>query len=70
MEASAATSYLPLEGGLGLGFIIQGRPLTKGSAHGGPGWNFVTAHFFNVFGPVIPGASSRSATMPRRLRWW
>ena len=26
VEAAAATSYLPLEGGLGLGFVIEGRP--------------------------------------------
>ena len=56
VEAAAATSYLPLEGGLGLGFIIQGRPLTNGPSHGGAGWNYVTAHFFNVFRiPVIRG---------------
>jgi predicted permease len=56
VEAAAATSYLPLQGGLGLGFIIQGRPLTNGPAHGGAGWNYVTAHFFNVFHiPVVRG---------------
>jgi predicted permease len=56
VEAAAATSYLPLEGGLGLGFIIQGRPLNNQQAHGGAGWNYVTAHFFNVFRiPVIRG---------------
>ena len=26
VEAAAASSYLPLQGGLGLGFIIEGRP--------------------------------------------
>jgi putative ABC transport system permease protein len=56
LEAAAATSYLPLDGGLGLGFIIQGRPLTNGPAHGGAAWNYVTSHFFNVFRiPVIRG---------------
>jgi putative ABC transport system permease protein len=56
VEAVAATSYLPLEGGLGLGFIIQGRPLTNGPAHGGAGWNYVTPHFFDVFKvPMIRG---------------
>jgi predicted permease len=56
VAAAAATSYLPLEGGLGLGFIIQGRPLTNGPAHGGAAWNYVTAHFFDVFRiPVIRG---------------
>ncbi len=49
VEAAAATSYLPLEGGLGLGFIIEGRPLTNGPAHGGAAWNYVTPRFFDVF---------------------
>ena len=56
VEAAAATSYLPLEGGLGLGFIIEGRPLTDGPMHGGAGWNYVTARFFDVFKiPVMRG---------------
>jgi len=56
VEAAAATSYLPLEGGLGLGFIIEGRPLTNGPAHGGAGWNYVTARFFDVFRiPIVRG---------------
>jgi putative ABC transport system permease protein len=49
VEAAAATSYLPLEGGLGLGFIIEGRPRTNGEETGGAGWNYVTARFFDVF---------------------
>ncbi|MGA2132764.1 MAG: ABC transporter permease [Bryobacteraceae bacterium] len=49
VEAAAATSYLPLQGGLGLGFVIEGRPLTDGPVHGGAGWNYVTARFFDVF---------------------
>jgi predicted permease len=56
VEAAAATSYLPLEGGLGLGFIIEGRPLTDGPAHGGTSWNYVTARFFDVFRiPILRG---------------
>ena len=56
VEAAAATSYLPLEGGLGLGFVIEGRPLTNGTAHGGAGWNYVTARFFDVFKiPIVRG---------------
>src|SRR5262249_40118231 len=41
VQAAAASCYLPLEGGLGLGFIIQGRPLTNGPVHGGGGWAYV-----------------------------
>jgi predicted permease len=56
VEAAAATSYLPLQGGLGLGFIIEGRPLTNGPEHGGAGWNYVTARFFDVFKiPILRG---------------
>ena len=56
VEAAAATSYLPLEGGLGLGFRIEGRPLTDGPDHGGAGWNYVTARFFDVFKiPIVRG---------------
>ena len=49
VEAAAASSYLPLDSGLGLGFIIEGRPLTDGPAHGGAAWNYVTARFFDCF---------------------
>jgi len=46
---AAATSYLPLEGGLGLPFIIVGRPLGNARVHGGAGWAYVTYRFFDVF---------------------
>ena len=49
VEVAAATSYLPLDGGLGLGFAIEGRPLTDGPDHGGASWNYVTARFFEAF---------------------
>ncbi len=50
VQAAAATSYLPLEGGLGLGFAIEGRALPPGQdAHGGAGWAYVTYRFFDVF---------------------
>jgi predicted permease len=49
VEAAAASSYLPLDSGLGLGFIIEGRPLTDGQDHGGGSWNYVTPRFFDVF---------------------
>src|SRR5581483_8269114 len=49
VTAAAATSYLPLEGGLGLPFVIEGRPLDNAPAHGGAGWAYVTYRFFEVF---------------------
>ncbi len=56
VEAAAASSYLPLDGGLGLGFRIEGRPLTEGQDHGGAGWNYVTWRFFDVFKiPIVRG---------------
>jgi predicted permease len=56
VDAAAASSYLPLEGGLGLGFVIQGRPLTNGPVHGGASWNYVTSRFFDVFKiPIVRG---------------
>ncbi len=60
VRAAAASSYLPLEGGLGLPFAIAGRPLTNGPAHGGAGWAYVTSHFFDVF--QIPVKSGRVFT--------
>jgi len=60
VEAAAAASYLPLQGGLGLGFIIQGRALTNGPAHGGAAWNYVTPRFFDVF--RIPVKRGRTFT--------
>ena len=49
LEAAAATSYLPLEGGLGLGFTISGRPANDEQSRGGAGWAYVTPNFFDVF---------------------
>jgi putative ABC transport system permease protein len=49
VEAAAATSYLPLEGGLGLGFTIEGRPQGDSQSSGGAGWAYVTHRFFDVF---------------------
>jgi len=57
VEAAAASSYLPLDSGLGLDFIIDGRPLPPDSpAHGGAAWNYVTWQFFDVFKiPIVRG---------------
>ena len=56
VEAAATTCCLPLEGGFGLPFIIAGRPLTNGPAHGGAGWQDVSPGFFDVFRiPIVRG---------------
>jgi len=56
VESAAASSYLPLAGGLGLGFVIEGRPLTNGPVHGGAAWNYVTWRLFDVFKiPILRG---------------
>jgi putative ABC transport system permease protein len=47
--AVAETCCLPLQGGLGLPFIIEGRPLTEGTAHGGGPWKPVSPRYFDVF---------------------
>jgi putative ABC transport system permease protein len=49
VQSAAASSYLPLEGGLGLPFNIIGRQRAEGPSDGGAGWAYVTAHFFDVF---------------------
>ena len=56
VEAAAASCYLPLEGGLGLGFNIEGRPADDRNSQGGAGWAYVTPRFFDVFRvPVVRG---------------
>jgi putative ABC transport system permease protein len=49
VAALASTSWLPLQGGFGLPFIIEGRPLTNGPAHGGASWSTVSPRYFEVF---------------------
>jgi len=54
--AVAETCCLPLQGGLGLPFIIEGRPLTEGPAHGGGPWKPVSPRYFDVFRiPLVRG---------------
>jgi putative ABC transport system permease protein len=54
--AFASTCCLPLEGGFGLPFIIEGRPLTDGPAHGGAGYRPLSARYFDVFKiPLLRG---------------
>jgi predicted permease len=54
--ALASTCFLPLEGGFGLPFTIEGRPLTEGTAQGGASWRTVSPRYFEVFKiPLIRG---------------
>ena len=56
VQAAAATCCLPLEGGFGLGFIIEGRPLADAPVHGGAKWEYVEHRFFDVFKiPIVRG---------------
>ena len=49
VELASAACCVPLEGGYGLGFVVQGRPLTDGPFHGGGGWLTVSPGYFEVF---------------------
>ena len=49
VEVAGATCCVPLEGGYGLPFIIQGKPLKDAPSHGGGGWMTVSSGYFEVF---------------------
>jgi putative ABC transport system permease protein len=49
VDLASAACCVPLEGGYGLGFVIQGRPLTDRPFHGGGGWLTVSPGYFEVF---------------------
>ena len=56
VTAASLTCCVPLEGGFGLPFIIEGRPLTNGPYHGGATWLTMSPHYFAVFRiPLISG---------------
>jgi putative ABC transport system permease protein len=56
VTAVAMTCCVPLEGGFGLPFIIEGRPLTNGPYHGGATWLTMSPDYFEVFRiPLISG---------------
>jgi predicted permease len=56
VEAAATACCLPLEGGYGLPFNIEGRPPTDGPYSGGGGWRSVSPDYFEVFHiPLLQG---------------
>jgi predicted permease len=55
IEVAGATCCVPLQGGLGLPFIIEGRPL-QGAFHGGGGFTPISATYFSAFKiPIVRG---------------
>lgn len=55
VEVAGATCCIPLEGGLGLPFVIEGRPL-DGPFHGGGGFTPIGPTYFSAFKvPVVRG---------------
>ncbi len=56
VEAMATTCCLPLEGGFGLPFTIEGRPRAKGPDDYDAGYDIVSAEYFAVFKiPLLKG---------------
>jgi putative ABC transport system permease protein len=56
VDGAAVTCCVPLTGGLGLPFVIEGRPLANGPFHGGGGFTLISSNYFSVFKiPVIRG---------------
>ena len=55
VEAAASACCIPLQGGLGLPFVIEGRPL-EGRFHGGGSFTPISAGYFEAFGiPLVRG---------------
>ena len=56
VTAAAITCCLPLEGGFGLPFSIEGRTPTEGPYSGAAGWISVSPRYFDVFHiPLLKG---------------
>lgn len=49
VEDSAAACCMPLEGGYGLPFNIEGKPPAKGPWNGGGPWRSISPGYFNVY---------------------
>ena len=55
VEVAASACCVPLRGGLGLSFVIEGRPL-DGQFHGGGAFTPISAGYFEAFGiPLVRG---------------
>jgi putative ABC transport system permease protein len=56
VTTAALTCCLPLEGGFGLPFTIEGQPPKEGPYNGGAGWISVSPRYFDVFRiPIVRG---------------
>ena len=56
-QSAAACVMLPVEGGIDLPFLIEGRPPANGAQFtGDEQWRFITPHYFSVFRiPLLKG---------------
>ncbi len=57
VQSAAATIMLPIEGGIDLPFLIEGRPPAKGDLYtGDEQWRAVSSHYFTAFRiPLLRG---------------
>jgi putative ABC transport system permease protein len=56
VDSAGSTCCLPLEGGPGLPFMVEGRPLGGNPSHGRGGWSSVSPDYFRVLKiPILRG---------------